>query len=181
MPRLCLALALLLLAGIPAAAQTRPTPNTLGLEPGQPRPPATLADVAWLAGHWRGPALGGLSEEVWTAPLGGSMMGSYRLVRGDSVIFYEILSLVEEDSSLVMRLKHFNADLTGWEEKAEVRGFRLVRLTPTEAWFEGMTIRRLDADRLQVHLAIRMQDGSFREEEFRYQRVTPALTSPPLP
>lgn len=178
MVRIRSAVFLLLLAGTPAAAQTRPTPNTLGLEPGQALPRATLAEVAWLAGHWQGPALGGLSEEVWTPPLGGSMMGSYKLVRGDSVIFYEILSLVEADSSLVIRLKHFNADLTGWEEKAEVRSFRLVRLTPTEAWFEGMTIRRLDPDHLQIHLAINMQDGGIREEEFRYARVSPALTPP---
>lgn len=179
MLRLFSAVLLLLLAGTPAMAQPRPTPNTLGFAPGQERPRATLPDVAWLAGHWQGPALGGLSEEVWTAPLGGSMMGSYKLVRGDSVIFYEILSIVEEDSSLVMRLKHFNADLTGWEEKAEVRSFPLVRLTSTEAFFDGMTIRRLGPDDLQIQLAIHMQDGSVREEEFRYKRMHPALTGPP--
>lgn len=181
MVRFCSAVFLLLLAGLPALAQTRPTPNTLGFVPGQVRPRATLSDVTWLAGHWQGPALGGLSEEVWTAPLGGSMMGSYKLVRGDSVIFYEILSLVEEDSSLVMRLKHFNPDLSGWEEKAEVRRFPLVRLTPTEAFFDGMTIRRLDPERLQIQLAIHMQDGSIREEEFRYTRVHPALAVPSSP
>ncbi len=123
MIRIRTAVFLLLLTGTHAAAQTRPTPNTLGLGPGQPLPRATLADVAWLAGHWQGPALGGLSEEVWTAPLAGSMMGSYRLVRGDSVIFYEILALVEADSSLVMRLKHFNADLTGWRRRPRCAAF----------------------------------------------------------
>lgn len=167
-------LLLLLLCALPAAAQAGPTPNTLGFVPGQQRPPAKLADVAWLAGHWQGPALGGLSEEVWTPPLGGSMMGSYKLVRGDSVVFYEILTLTEEQGSLVMRLKHFNGNLTGWEEKGEVRSFPLVRITATEAFFDGMTIRRLDADRLQVQLAIRMPGGAHREEEFRYRRVQPA-------
>ncbi len=62
-----------------------------------------------------------------------------------------------------------------------MRSFRLVRLTPTEAWFEGMTIRRLDPDRLQVQLAIQMQDGSVREEEFRYQRIRPALEASSSP
>lgn len=167
---------LLLFAALPAAAQTRPTPNTLGLEPGQAGPRATLADVAWLAGHWQGPALGGYSEEIWGAPLGGSMMGSYKLVRGDSVIFYEILALVEDDTTLVMRLKHFGADLTGWEERDEVVSFPLVRITPTEAYFEGMTIRRQGPDGLQIQLAMHQEDGSAREEEFRYRRVHPALT-----
>lgn len=169
---------LLCLLSLSAAAQTRPTPNTLGFEPGQPRPRAVLADVAWLAGHWQGPALGGFSEEVWTAPMGGSMMGSYKLVRDGAVVFYEILAIVEEDSSLVIRLKHFNADLTGWEEKSEVRSFPLVRITATEAFFDGMTIRRLGENDLQVQLAINMADGSIREEEFRYTRVQPALIAP---
>lgn len=181
MARLLPTVLLVLLAAAPAAAQTRPTPNTLGFEPGQARPRATLADVAWLAGHWRGPGLGGVSEEVWAPPLGGSMMGSYKLVQGDSVVFYELLSLVEEDSSVVMRLKHFGADLKGWEEKAEVVSFPLVRLTPTEAFFDGMTIRRLDADHLQIQLAIHMRDGTVREEEFRYERVRPALAAPSSP
>lgn len=176
MPTRCCSVLLLIFVAVSATAQTRPTPNTLGFEPGQVRPKATLADVAWLAGHWRGPALGGLSEEVWTAPMGGSMMGSYKLVRADSVVFYEILALVEEEGSLAIRLKHFNADLTGWEEKAEVRSFPLVQITPAEAFFDGMTIRRLGDDRLQVQLAINMPDGSIREEEFRYERVQPALT-----
>ena len=45
------------------------------------------------------------------------MMGSYRLVKDDKVIFYELQTIVEQGSSLVFRLKHFNADLSGWEEK----------------------------------------------------------------
>jgi len=53
--------------------------NTLTLE-GNESPAATLKDVAWIAGHWQGEALGGITEEVWTAPLGKSMMGSFKLV-----------------------------------------------------------------------------------------------------
>lgn len=155
----------------PAAAQAPLTANTLRLDSAAARPRATLSDMQWLAGHWRGPSLGGTSEEAWTAPFGGSMMGSYKLVRGDSVIFYEILTIVEQDSALVLRLKHFNADLTGWEEKAEVRSFPLVRMTPEAAYFEGMTIRRVGADRLQVFVAIRMDDGTTQEAEFPYARV----------
>jgi hypothetical protein len=77
---------------------------------------ATLSDFAWLAGHWTGPGLAGAAEETWTGPAGGSMLGMYRLVREGKVVFYEILTLTEKDGSVVLRLKHFNPDLTGWEE-----------------------------------------------------------------
>lgn len=73
--------------------------------------------------------------------------------------------------SLVLALKHFNADLTGWEEKNEVRRFRLLKLTPTEAYFEGMTFRRLGPDSVHVQVAIEQRDGTAREEDFRYTRV----------
>lgn len=155
----------------PLMAQQTLTPSTLSFDSTVAQPVATLADMAWLAGHWRGPALGGLSEEIWSDPEAGSMMGMYRLMQDDAVVFYEILSIQPIGRSLVMKLKHFNADLTGWEEKDEVQSFRLLKLTATEAWFEGMTFRHPDPDQLEVLLAIEMEDGSIREEEFRYERV----------
>ena len=47
--------------------------------------------------------------------------------------FYEICTIVEENNSLVLKLKHLNRDLTGSEEKDEVRAFPLAPLgsTPT--------------------------------------------------
>lgn len=164
---------LILLFGAATAHGQKPglTPNTLAFDSTQSRPAATLEDVSWLAGHWRGPALGGMSEEIWSAPEAGSMMGMYRLMKDGAAVFYEILTIQPDGHSLVMLLKHFNADLTGWEEKNEVRAFKLVKITGTEAFFEGMTIRRLHADSLQIQLAIEARDGSAREEEFRYARV----------
>ena len=41
---------------------------------------ATLADVAFMAGHWIGGEAGDLSEEVWSSPEGDSMMGMWRYV-----------------------------------------------------------------------------------------------------
>ena len=53
--------------------------NTLKLGDNK-SPKATLADIAWLSGHWRGEAFGGITEEIWSPPLGDSMMGSFKLV-----------------------------------------------------------------------------------------------------
>ena len=158
-----------------AQATSAQTPNTVTAPEG-PGPQATLNDMRWLVGHWKGTGLGGVSEEMWSEPAGGAMMGMYRLVtkdaiKGDAVTFYEFLTLVEEQGSLALKLKHFNPDLTGWEEKDRFVTFRLAKLTPTEAWFGGLTFRRLGDDRLEIFLALRGRDGSIREEKFVMERV----------
>ena len=152
-------------------AQARYTENTLALETGTPPPAATLDDISWLEGHWTGEAFGGLAEEIWSAPRGGSMMGMYRHIDGASVSMYEILALVEESGSLVLKLKHFNPDLTGWEEKNEVRAFPLVKREAEKLYFDGMTFERLGPDEIRVFLAIDMRDGSVHEELFNYRRA----------
>ena len=79
------------------------------------------------------------------------------------------MHLAEENGSLVMKLKHFNPDLTGWEEKDRFVTFRLVKLGLNEVYFGGLTFRR-SVDRLQIFLALRDKEGTVREEEFRMER-----------
>ena len=64
--------------------------DTLSFEEGTVSPKATLSEVAWMEGHWKGKAFGGITEEIWSPPLGGSMMFSFKLVSDGSVQFYEI-------------------------------------------------------------------------------------------
>jgi hypothetical protein len=123
-----------------------------------------------MAGHWVGEAFGGKAEELWTEPVGPSMSGMYRLTRGDKTQLYEILVLTEHEGSLVLRLKHFNADLTGWEEKDEVRSFPLVARREGVLQFEGMSFHP-SGDRLTVYLAIEHKDKSVEEAVFSYRRV----------
>ena len=150
------------------------TPNTFTAPEGTPGARATIDDMAWFAGRWTGPGLGGETEETWSAPSGGTMMGMFRLVRGGKVVFYEFLTLVEHEGTLVLKLKHFNPDLTGWEEKDRFVTFRLLECTPAELRFDGLTFRRAGPGRVDIFLAIRnRQDGSVREEAFSMLR-TPA-------
>jgi hypothetical protein len=166
---LALALFLLTLA-CPVVAQELQTANTLKAPADFAGPAATLADMKWLIGHWKGTGLGGVSEEIWAEPAGGVMMGMYRLVVNGKPSFYEFIHLAEENGSLVMKLKHFNSDLTGWEEKDRFVTFRLLKLGTNEVYFGGLTFRR-SADRLQIFLALRDKDGKVREEEFKMERV----------
>jgi Domain of unknown function (DUF6265) len=162
---------------IPAAidAQTpagAPAKNTERLAEGAPRPAARVTDFAWLVGRWQGEGLGGAMDEVWSEPAGGSMVGYFRLVRNDKPVFYEIMTLLESEGSVEMRLKHVNPDMTGWEEKADFMKFRLVREDASGAYFEGLTFRRTDKDRIDAYLALRDRTtGVVREEHFVYRRV----------
>lgn len=151
--------------------QQKITEHTLKLGPGAQPPHATLADMAWLAGRWVGPAFGGEAEEIWSAPRAGSMMGMYRLVRDGKPIFYEFQTLVEQGGSLMLRLKHFGPDLIGWEEKERTIDFPLVGLGEGIVQFEGMSFHREGDAKLTVYLAIEGRDGVVHEEAFPYARA----------
>lgn len=166
-----LATVLTLLAhAAPAGAADKLTEHTFKLSAGEKSPPATLADMAWLAGHWKGQAFGGHTEEFWTEPAGPHMAGMFRLHKDGKTIFYEILTVSEADGSLVCRLKHFNADLTGWEEKNEVQSFPLVAKRDGALMFEGMSFHP-KGDELTVYLAIEHKDKPTEEATFVYRRV----------
>ena len=165
----------LMLLPATASAQQRLTEHTLDLAPGQTPAPATIADMAWLAGHWTGDGLGGRSEEMWSPPDHGVMMGMYRHIKGDAAVFYELLTLAEEKGSLVIRLKHFNADMTGWEEKDKHVSFPFVAKRDGILYFSGMSFKPTGPDSVTIYLAIEnRQDKTVREAEFHYTRVKPA-------
>jgi hypothetical protein len=57
-------------------------PCTIFLRPSTPPPASdpTLADLAWLAGHWSSDTGSAATEEVWLAPAGGLMLAMNREV-----------------------------------------------------------------------------------------------------
>ena len=145
-------------------------PNTLRSDSVKASPPATLQDIAWIQGHWQGEAFGGIVEEVWTPPLGGSMMCAFKLVVNNEVRFYEIVTLSEENGTLMLRLKHFHKDLKGWEEKDETVDFPLVKVTPGKMFFDGFTFEKISDDEMNIYVIIE-QEGKEREAKFNYKRV----------
>lgn len=144
--------------------------NTLRLDEHEVSPRATLQDITWIQGHWRGEAFGGIVEEIWTPPLGGSMMCAFKLVVNNEVRFYEIVTLSEENGTLMLRLKHFHKDLKGWEEKDETVDFPLVKVTPGKMFFDGFTFERISENEMNIYVIIE-QEGKEREATFNYRRV----------
>jgi len=143
--------------------------NTLVYDEATGSPKADLGDVAWIAGNWRGEALGGVVEENWSQPFGGSMMASFKLTVNDKVKFYELETIVEQDDTLLLRLKHFSADLHGWETRDETVDFRLVKVTADKVYFDGMTFEKAGDDEMNVYVVI--GDGAEEKEtRFNYRR-----------
>lgn len=134
-------------------------------------PSAKISEVAWIAGHWKGEAFGGRFEETWNPPFGGSMMGMFKLVNKDSIGFYELLTIVEHEGSLLLRLKHFDKKLVGWEEKDKSIEFPLLRVSKTEAVFNGLIFKKIDKNEMHILVKIN-QNGETNEITFVCKRVT---------
>ncbi len=164
------------LAGI-VQAEEKLTANTLTLAAGQKSAPARIEDMAWYAGQWCGSGLGGINEEIWSTPRAGVMMGMYRLIKDGKPVFYELLTMLEEKGSLVIRLKHFHPDLKGWEERDESEEFAFVARRDGRLYFDGMTFEPSGPDAVTVYLAIEHKDGKVTEESFRYTRQCSAAGS----
>ena len=49
------------------------------------------------------------------------------------IMFTEHMYMMEVEGSLVLRLKHFNADLTGWEAQDDMVSFPLLEIEPCRA------------------------------------------------
>ena len=139
-----------LLAGS-AIAQEPAHETRIGQE-GFVSPRATLAQVDWLVGQWTGKGIGGApAMESWLPPTGDTMVGTFVQTTGATgdgggIRFTEHMYLMEQEGTLVLRLKHFNADLTGWEEKDGMLTFRLLAIEPCAAYFHALTLRCADPE-----------------------------------
>ena len=137
-------------------------------------PPSTvLTDLAWIAGDWVGGEDGTSIQEQWSAPEGNNMMGMFRLVQEGKVVFYEFMSIEQEDHGPVLRIKHFNPGLVGWEEKADSVVFELQEIGDHKAVFETLkdeNPERLVYERHQDELVITLEKpAKGTRTPFRYQ------------
>jgi hypothetical protein len=161
----CLIFLCLLLAAPAGAVETRTA------TPGAAAPTARIGDLAWLAGQWTGEGLGGEILDSYSPPAAGQIVGHFRLIKNGAIAFYEIAAIAEVEGSLEMHVKHFNADLTGWEEKAEVQHFPLVAMEKDAWYFDGLTIRRTGADSMITTVLVKGKDGTSSEIPFHYRRT----------
>jgi len=130
----------------------------------------TVDDMAWLAGHWTGTGLGGHCTETWSPVDNGVMLGTFRLVREGKPVFYEFLAVGMFEGKLAMRLKHFHADITGWEQPEKFVEFKHTKTEGNTIEFEGLRFVREGNEKVTIFLKLRGKDGAVREERFEMQR-----------
>lgn len=127
-----------------------------------------VENLSWMVGFWIGQGFGGECEEVWMPSKDGHMVGTFRFWEDEKLVFSEFMNLVQEGESVSMKLKHFNPDLSGWEEKEEWTTFRLIELGENKVWFDGLTIERI-GDEMIYQLAL-TENGVRTIEELRFKR-----------
>ncbi|MFO0921693.1 MAG: DUF6265 family protein [Pirellulales bacterium] len=165
-------LAIVLALGATIVAQEKNGPKRIRqLEPNAESPKAKLSDLQWIVGTWNGKGLGGNNDEVWSSAESGSMMGMYRHHKDGKIVFYELMIITEEKGSLLLRIKHFDAQLKGWESREESKEFPLVAVEKDAVYFAGLSFHRVNANRIDVDVAIQGKDGKSEELRFEYQRV----------
>ncbi len=124
-------------------------------------PSAEVEQLSWLAGSWSGSGINSApAHEIWLPPTGDTMVGLFVQEDGaGGLMFTEHMYISEAEGSLVVRLKHFNPDLTGWEEKDDMLTFRLVAMEPCAAYFSALTYRCANGENTDdgIVVAVRMK------------------------
>jgi hypothetical protein len=127
---------------------------------------ATISDVGWLTGAWQGSDGPMRVEERWTAPAGGAMLAVSRTIKGDRMVAFEFLRIVERDGSLV-----YIAQPNGRPPTE----FALTQVSQGSATFENpahdfpKVIRY--AKRSDGGLEARISDGGQKSETFVFRRA----------
>jgi hypothetical protein len=166
--RIGITLIMATLAGAAWSAEPR-TEHTYQLAPDETRPAATLDDASLLVGSWSGTAFDGTFEAVWNAPSAGTMIGLFKLYGDDGVTFYEILLLSVEEGTLSLKVKHFNADFSAWEEKPDYVNFRLVKKEKDALHFGGLSFYKRGDDAIDGYIVMRSGEN-LQEHYLKYQR-----------
>jgi hypothetical protein len=161
---------LLLIVAVNSLGQTKLTENTIRIDKGVKGEPAKVSDMYWMEGAWAGKAFGGDVRETWTKTDGGLMMGMYVLEKENKAVFYEFLIFQIVDGELFLRLKHFTPEMVGWETKDKTVDFRFVKKDGNRYYFRGLTFENAGRDSLNIYLALRGKDNSYREEVFELKR-----------
>ena len=160
------AVLVLALAAPLAAQETRVAPE------GHVPPPASIEQAEWLVGDWVGTGIDGAeAAESWLPPSGDTMVGLFVQEKPDGgLMFTEHMYLAEEGGSLVLKLKHFNPDLTGWEEKDGMVRFRLLSIEPCAAYFSSLTYKCEAEGGLLVAVRLKSEGDAVEELVFRFKR-----------
>ncbi len=98
----------------------------------------SFADLAFMAGSWRGEADGQIHEEHWSPAAGNNMLGMFRWVGRDGGIrLMELLCITKEGDEFLLRLRHFRPGMIAWADEDQPSPLKLVEVAPNRALFRA--------------------------------------------
>lgn len=101
-------------------------------------------------------------------PANGRMFGIFSQYNDSELVFTEFMEITQEDGEFLLRLKHFNPDFPGWEEKTDYVTFKLESVSDNTAAFSGLSYQVNDQHELTISLRMRQGDGSITTEQFSF-------------
>ncbi len=136
-----------------------------------------ISKLSWIAGTWVANQDGDYLEEMWSEPVGDTMMGVFRWVKGGKIWLNEIVTITDDSEGLVFRLRHFDRKMTAWEDKDKPFYYPVKHMGRNEIVFENperdhprsMTYRRV-GDTLYVILQGYKDGKESGSNEFVFQR-----------
>lgn len=166
---------LMIAATIALTAVTPATagPLTRSLVPGSSPPKASLADLSWIEGEWEGAGFESILRETYSSAAGGQMVGHFSAVKDGKPGFYEFIMLAQVGDTIEYRVRHFNPDMTAWEEKNHFIRFPLVAVEKDHWFFDGYTLRRTGPDTADHIIRVKRGSGPEQEVVLKYWRVKP--------
>ncbi len=148
---------LLLLAALPLAVADEKKPEG---------PAAQIASMDWLAGLWRGPAWGGTFVAQYTAPEGGMILSTSKLIKEGKAVYFEFERFEASGAAVT---------LTPYPKGAAAATFRLTALEGRRATFENpdkdFPTRIVYDRKADDNLVITLSDASGRREMFDLKRA----------
>lgn len=136
-----------------------------------------LSKLSWITGTWVANVDSDHLEEIWSEPVGDTLMGVFRRVKGGKVWINEIVTITADSQGLVFRLRHFDRKMTAWEDKEKPFYYPVKEVGRNEIMFENpqlddprsITYRRVD-DTLYVILDGYKDGQKSGLTEFVFQR-----------
>jgi hypothetical protein len=132
---------------------------------------SSVHQLSWMAGCWRqsNPASGRMIDEQWMAPMGRTMLGMARTVRGDSTIEFEHLQILERGGHAI-----FHAEPSGQApadfEARSVSDSLVTFENPAHDFPQRVIYRRKGRDSLIARIE-GTRNGRVRGVDFPYARA----------
>lgn len=125
-----------------------------------------------LEGNWRGKIGNDIVDEYWSVTLADSIMGMFRWEKAGKISFYEFVVIDKLTDKIRLKIKHFHANLTGWEERSDFVQYVLHEVTDKRIVFgsddpneRGQLIyEQPNEDKLIATLVMAKGDQSLRFE-----------------